>query len=374
MSDEELDDTNEQIKSKQEQNKIVNPKQLYKNTLSLLNQLNNTIIKKREDYKSPWMEKFRPYLLNDVISHKHIIDTFKKFIINKQLPHLILYGPPGIGKTSTILAFAHEFYGENFHLMVLNINASEERGIEVVRNKIKDFASTKGIFLPVNIRKLIILDEADAITSDAQIMLKSIMEIYSFNVRFCLVCNYIKKIQQSLQSRCTLFKFSPLSHDDIKSRINSICNVIKIKTTTDGINTLVKLSKGDLRKVLNTLQIVNMLDIKSITEDTITKLTGYPKSEDVKQIIHLAINKEIKISYNEIRNIIYNFGFSLADLISEISCHIINEFTNSSIKINPDKFRDIINNLRNIELNLSVCPNEQFQLLGVISTLTLLKL
>jgi DNA replication protein DnaC len=160
----------------------------------------------------PWVEKYRPGSLNEIVSQTHAITSIKKFVKNRQLPHLLLYGQSGVGKTSTIMACAKEMYGDNYSIMVLNINASEERGIDVIRGKIKDFVSTKGIYTEdtTNYYKLVILDEADAITSDAQAMLRRVIENHTENVRFCLICNNVKKINYALQSRCTCFKFSPL--------------------------------------------------------------------------------------------------------------------------------------------------------------------
>jgi len=200
----------------------------------------------------PWVEKYRPATLEDVISHKEIVTTIDKLINANKLPHLLFYGPPGTGKTSTILACARKMYGKNFRSMVLELNASDDRGIDVVRQQIKDFASTRKIFSTGV--KLVILDEADAMTNPAQAALRRVIEKYTTNTRFCLICNYINKIIPALQSRCTRFRFGPLKNDMVMPRLEHVIKQEGIEVTQDGIKALLAISNGDMRKILNILQ------------------------------------------------------------------------------------------------------------------------
>lgn len=180
----------------------------------------------------PWVEKYRPKKLDDLISHEEIIKTINKFIDENQLPHLLLYGPPGTGKTSTILACARKLYtSAQFNSMVLEMNASDDRGIGIVRGQILSFASTGTMYRSGF--KLIILDEADAMTNDAQNALRRIIEKYTDNVRFCIICNYLGKIIPALQSRCTKFRFGPLSANQIVPRLDDI---IKEEKWEESIN------------------------------------------------------------------------------------------------------------------------------------------
>lgn len=313
----------------------------------------------------PWVEKFRPKTLNDVISHEIIVATLKKFIENKYFPHLLLSGPPGTGKTSAIMACARQLYAENYSLMVLDINASEERGIEVVRNKIKDFICTKGIFLQQKSSafKLVILDEADAMTPDAQAMLVSFMEQYSLNVRFCLICNYIKKISQAIQSRCTVFKFSPLSKADITKKIKEVCKSSNTTITTDGIETLIKTSKGDMRKVLNTLQVTSMAH-KIVNSTNITTCIGYPTPSDMTKIYDSLRSKSYNISVNDLIQLVEHNGYSLSDVITELTVIVTEKFIAG--EITQQSYISILKNMRNIETNLTLCPNESVQLIGLV--------
>lgn len=210
------------------------------------------------------MEKYRPATLADVSGHQDILATINKFVDSNRLPHLLLYGPPGTGKTSTILALARRIYGvDNMRQMVLELNASDDRGIDVVREQIKTFASTKQIFSRGGFGrgtaalagfKLIILDEADAMTNTAQMALRRIMEKYTANTRFCIIANYSHKLSPALLSRCTRFRFSPLKEADIRVLVDKVIAEEDVKILPEATDALVKLSKGDMRRALNVLQ------------------------------------------------------------------------------------------------------------------------
>jgi replication factor C subunit 3/5 len=193
--------------------------------------------------------------------------TINKFVESNRLPHLLLYGPPGTGKTSTILALARRIYGTaNVRQMVLELNASDDRGIDVVREQIKTFASTKQIFsvgastrgaggaASMATYKLIVLDEADAMTNTAQMALRRIMEKYTANTRFCIIANYAHKLSPALLSRCTRFRFSPLKEGDIRVLVEKVVEEESVRIGGEAVDALVALSKGDMRRALNVLQ------------------------------------------------------------------------------------------------------------------------
>lgn len=205
--------------------------------------------------------------LDDVSGHQDILATINKFVDSNRLPHLLLYGPPGTGKTSTILALARRIYGiSNMRQMVLELNASDDRGIDVVREQIKTFASTKQIFSmgggasagrggsSMAGYKLIVLDEADAMTSTAQMALRRIMEKYTANTRFCIIANYAHKLSPALLSRCTRFRFSPLKEGDIRVLVEKVVEEESVRIGAEAVDALVGLSKGDMRRALNVLQ------------------------------------------------------------------------------------------------------------------------
>ncbi|GAA5914188.1 hypothetical protein JCM6882_004745, partial [Rhodosporidiobolus microsporus] len=205
----------------------------------------------------PWVEKYRPATLSDVVAHQDIISTIDQFISKNRVPHLLFYGPPGTGKTSTILAVARKIYGGTPGGMrnnCLELNASDERGIDVVREQIKNFASTKMTGGGSAGFKLIILDEADMMTQAAQSALRRVIEQYTKNVRFCIICNYVNKIIPAVQSRCTRFRFAPLPRPEVEKRLNHVVAQEKVNLTEDGRQALLKLSRGDMRRALNVLQ------------------------------------------------------------------------------------------------------------------------
>jgi|SaaInlStandDraft_4_1057021.scaffolds.fasta_scaffold06221_2 replication factor C subunit 3/5 len=318
----------------------------------------------------PFIEQCRPSTLDEIISHNVIVTTLQKFIKNKYFPHFLLSGPPGTGKTSAIMAFARELYGDKYSLMVLDINASEERGIEIIRNKIKEFVCAKAIFIKQDssVFKLVVLDEADAMTTDAQAMLVSFMERYSVNVRFCLICNYIKKISNAIQSRCTIFKFSPLSKLDMVKKVNEVVKQHDIDITKGGIETLIKVSKGDMRKVLNELQVTSMAHDK-IDSDTITTCMGYPTSTDISNIYKTLINENFTECAQQFERILTTNGYSLTNILLELSEIITKKFIND--KINYEKYATLLVNLRQIETHLTTCSNDQLQLMGIVSAFKL---
>ena len=230
----------------------------------------------------PWVEKYRPKDMDDLVSHEEIISTVTRLIDAGKLPHLLLYGPPGTGKTSTILACAHKMYGKNFNSMVLELNASDDRGIDVVRDQIKEFASTRQMF--TSAPKLIVLDEADAMTNAAQFALRRVIEKYTRNARFCLICNYASKIIPALQSRCTRFRFAPLAEEQAKERLQVVADAEKVNSSPEGIDACVTLGTGDMRKCINILQSTHMAFPK-VDMANVYQCTGAPMPDDVNQIL-----------------------------------------------------------------------------------------
>ncbi|OMJ25780.1 Replication factor C subunit 4, partial [Smittium culicis] len=223
---------------------------------------------------TPWVEKYRPKQISDIVSQNEVINVLKSSVNSKGLPHLLFHGPPGTGKTSTILAFARELFGpELAKSRVLELNASDERGIQVVRNKIKSFAQTV-VSVPVSGYpcppfKIIILDEADSMTADAQAALRRIMEAHSKITRFCLICNYVSRIIEPLASRCAKFRFKSLDSELSIARLSAISESESVNISKKGIEALVSASNGDLRRAVMTLQSAYRLDQSSQLEPEI---------------------------------------------------------------------------------------------------------
>ncbi|XP_027765221.1 replication factor C subunit 5 isoform X1 [Empidonax traillii] len=264
----------------------------------------------------PWVEKYRPQALSELVSHRDILSTVQRFISEDRLPHLLLYGPPGTGKTSTILACARQLYRDReFGSMVLELNASDDRGIDIVRGPILSFASTRTIFKKGF--KLVILDEADAMTQDAQNALRRVIEKFTENTRFCLICNYLSRIIPALQSRCTRFRFGPLTPELMVPRLQHVILQEGVDVTEDGLKALVTLSSGDMRRALNILQSTSMAFGK-VTEENVYTCTGHPLKSDIANILDWMLNQDFSTAYRKITELKTLKGLALQDILTEI--------------------------------------------------------
>jgi replication factor C subunit 3/5 len=326
----------------------------------------------------PWVEKYRPQSLNNVVAHNDIINTLKIFIEKRCFPHLLLYGPSGTGKTSTIMACAKALYNNYYPYMVMELNASDDRGIEVVRTKIKQFVTSKSVFFDVdkkdddrtNIFKLVILDEADALTDDAQAILRKVVEKYAKTARFCFICNLIENISPALQSRCTRFRFAPLNKQNMRLKLNEVIKHEKLVATPLGVDTIIKRSNGDMRKALNNLQSVSMAYSK-VNEKYVNKCLGYPRKSDMDSIMNSLITCSFAKAFDSILELKKKNGLSLTDIIREIhdiliACIIDND-GNYMNKLNLTQIAKILDDLRLIDFNQSVNTVESVQLGAVIA-------
>ena len=292
----------------------------------------------------PWVEKYRPIDINDIISHDQNIETIKKLLLFDSLPHLLFYGFPGTGKTSTIMALAKQIYGDNIKLMVMKLDASDDRGINSVREDIKGFAEKSNMFIK-GIR-LIILDEVDSMTFDAQFALRRIIEKYSSAIRFCLICNYENKIIPAIRSRCANFRFSNISLIYISKKLEQIAHLEKINIDIDTINIISYLAKGDLRKAINLFQSIAMQST-IITSEICYEIAGTPTNHEINEILSVLYNNNINfnIAYDIIKNIIIKNGYSLLILLKELILIIIND---SNILIKSCKFISELSDLENM--------------------------
>ncbi|QIW99530.1 hypothetical protein AMS68_005048 [Peltaster fructicola] len=339
----------------------------------------------------PWVEKYRPNTLEDVSGHQDILATINKFVDSNRLPHLLLYGPPGTGKTSTVLALARRIYGNrNMRQMVLELNASDDRGIDVVREQIKTFSSTKQIFAgsfsksnqeSIANFKLIILDEADAMTSTAQMALRRIMEKYTANTRFCIIANYTHKLSPALLSRCTRFRFSPLKHADIRRLVDKVIEEEGVNIAPNAVESLVELSKGDMRRALNVLQachasstplhipgqpVTEGKDIERdlITQDAIFECIAAPHPADIATIAQTLITtSNVGSCLSTINTLKKTKGLALADVLTALADEL------AEIEAPAQTRVAWLEGLAEIEYRLSNGGNETVQTGGLVGVL-----
>mmetsp|Transcript_12295 Transcript_12295/g.14474 ORF Transcript_12295/g.14474 Transcript_12295/m.14474 type:complete len:364 (+) Transcript_12295:31-1122(+) len=307
----------------------------------------------KDELQLPWVEKYRPKRLEDLVAHDDIIQIITKLIDSENLPHLLLYGPPGTGKTSTIVAAAKRMYGpKGYSTMALELNASDSRGISVVRNEIKEFAGTRQLFSKGV--KLIILDEADAMTNDAQNALRRIVEKYTKNARFCLICNYVSKIIPALQSRCTRFRFAPLSKQQIYGRLVEVAKAEQVEYTENGLEAIVNLAGGDMRRVLNGLQSTAMSF--PVVDDTSVYLTsGAPLPSDLDSIAHSLFNDEMSLAHKTISNLCTLKGYAMADILADLTTVV------TSMDLPPGVLAELLDGMSGVEYRLAFGTDERLQ-------------
>jgi len=295
---------------------------------------------------------------------------------------MIFYGPPGTGKTTTIMACAKKIYGENYRSMILELNGSDDRGINVVREQIKNFSATDSkisnmLISSDNIKKtnikLVILDEADAMTYDAQFALRRVVEIYTDSTRFCLICNYLTKIIPALQSRCQMFRFAPINNNDHLLKINKVIEIEDINIEERAKDKIVELSDGDMRKSLNLLQSLYMINNNNlITLNYVYKSIGYPTEEEKEEIISSLSDKNLNTSYQLLNRLQIEKNLSNHDIVREISSYYGKTYLQNKKKITNDeqnRLLDMFDNLATIEINLSNNSNGNIQLLAISSVI-----
>ncbi|GJC91099.1 replication factor C subunit 3 [Colletotrichum tofieldiae] len=327
------------------------------------------------------VEKYRPVSLADVSGHHDILATINKFVDSNRLPHLLLYGPPGTGKTSTILALARRIYGaENMRQMVLELNASDDRGIDVVREQIKTFASTKQIFTlgpsaksgggsgGMASYKLIILDEADAMTNTAQMALRRIMEKYTVNTRFCIIANYSHKLSPALLSRCTRFRFSPLKERDIRVLVDKVIEEEHVKIMPEATEALVKLSKGDMRRALNVLQACHASkgDIvrEMISTETIYNCIAAPQPDAIQEILDVLLSTtDVTSCLTKINTLKVARGLALADIITALADQL------ATLEVKPEIMIKWLDGLADIEHRVAGGGSEAVQTGAVVGVI-----
>ncbi len=266
-----------------------------------------------------WTEKYRPRFLNEMVNQKEIVERLRSFVEARNIPHCIFAGPPGTGKTTAALCLAYELYGDAYREHLMELNASDERGINVVRETVKTFARIRSIGeIPF---KILILDEADNMTSDAQQALRRTMERFTETCRFILIANYSGKIIEPIQSRCAPFRFTYLPREDLVGRLRFIGQREKVNVLDGGLDAILEVSEGDLRRAINTLQAAASMG-KAIDAETVYSVIGRANPVDVQEMIKLAMGGDFLGARERLREMIVRYGAAGSDIIRQIHIEI----------------------------------------------------
>ena len=307
-----------------------------------------------------WVEKYRPQKISELVDHEEIIGSINSMLENQsEMPHLLFSGSAGVGKTSAALCLSKEILGEHWKDYTLELNASDERGINMVRERVKKFSRFAGLDTEIPF-KIIILDEADEMTADAQTALRRIIEDTAKICRFILIANNLSKIIEPIQSRCVVFKFTKISDKEIISQLKSIGKKEKIKSDEKGLQTICDYTDGDLRHAINILQAA--ASSGNVTEPTVKSIVGLTKTKDVQDVLKFALDGKISDARNKMIELIKVYGMSESDFLKYINRAVFNSKTSN--------LEGILETIAKYDYRILVGANPEIQLSALLAELT----
>lgn len=309
----------------------------------------------------PWVEKYRPQKLEDIIGQKQIVARLQKYVGEESMPNLMFTGPAGVGKTTTALALVKSILGEYWKQNFLELNASDTRGIETVRNNIKNFCRLKPVGAPF---RIIFLDEVDNMTKDAQHALRREMEMYTKTASFILSCNYSSKIIDPIQSRCAIFRFAPIKGEEIKERLKYICESEGFQADDKGLESIVYFAEGDMRKAVNVLQAATS-EGETVTEDSVYEVISKAKPQDIENMINKALMGDFMGARTLLRETLVLQGTSGEDMVTQIYQDVSKRVLEG--KMDALIYMDLIETIAECDFRIREGANPRIQLEALLT-------
>ena len=309
----------------------------------------------------PWVEKYRPQKLEDIVGQKHIITRLEKYVGEESMPNLMFTGPAGVGKTTSALALVKSILGEYWRQNFLELNASDARGIETVRNNIKNFCRLKPVGAPF---RIIFLDEVDNMTKDAQDALRREMEMYTKTASFILSCNYSSKIIDPIQSRCAIFRFTPIKGDEIAERLKYICENEDFTFEDKGIESIVYFAEGDMRKAVNVLQAAAS-EGETISEKSVYDVVSKAKPQDINDMINKALMGDFMGARDLLRQTMVLQGTSGEDMVTQIYQDVSKRVMAG--KMDANIYMDLIEAIAECDFRIREGANPRIQLEALLT-------
>ena len=305
-----------------------------------------------------WIEKYRPQRLADIVGQDEIVERLSSYVKSGNLPHLLFTGSAGVGKTTAAVTLAREFFRDTWQMNFREMNASDERGIDVVRNQIKQFARTSP--LGAATFKILFLDEADALTTDAQAALRRTMESYAQTCRFILSCNYSSKIIDPIQSRCAIYRFRPLQPDAIKEEVRRIAAREGLSVTPGAAEAIVYIAQGDMRKAINALQGAAIIS-RSVDEKMIYAITSTARPDEINELLQLALCGDFDGAESLLATLLHERGIAPNELINQCYRALLNMDVDRGLKV------ELIDHLGETDFRLSEGSDSDIQMEALIA-------
>ncbi|MDL2246152.1 replication factor C small subunit [Methanobrevibacter sp. OttesenSCG-928-K11] len=309
----------------------------------------------------PWVEKYRPQKLEDIVGQDQIVKRLEKYVDEESMPNLMFTGPAGVGKTTTALALVKLILGEYWRQNFLELNASDARGIETVRKDIKNFCRLKPVGAPF---RIVFLDEVDNMTKDAQHALRREMEMYTKTATFILSCNYSSKIIDPIQSRCAIFRFTPVKGKDIIKRLEFVASKEGYDYDLDALESIVYFAEGDMRKAINTLQSAS-LEGEKITVDSVYEVVSKARPEDINKMVTMALTGDFMGSRTLLRENMVLHGTSGEDMVTQIYQDISKRVMEE--KMEGEIYMDLMEYLAETDFRIREGANPRIQLEALLT-------